>query len=145
RLGEALVGACQLIGPERTAGAVQGERLADDDEVSRRKVGIEGAAGAHPDGPPDPELAQLGEDDRGARPADSGRLDAQRPAVGRLAGVSPEATAVIAHLRLGQQLLREGQGPARVAGEERLWSVRRAGAEVVRHRARICRGTLAAW
>ena len=75
-------------------------------------------AGADPDRPPQPELGQLADDDRGARAADPGRLDGQLRAARRLAVIAPEAAVVVAHPRLDQQALGDRERPGGVAAEQ---------------------------
>src|SRR5262249_25670156 len=82
---------------------------------------------------------------RGRGPADARRLDAQRARIGGLAGVAPKPAGVVAHLRLGQELLGQGEGAAGVPRQERILGIARAGAEMARHRASICRGRLGPW
>ena len=77
------------------------------------EVRIERAAGAHPDRAPHPQLGQLLEDDRGARPSHAGGLDAERPALGRLARVAPEPAGVVAHPRLGRAAAGRAPAPGR--------------------------------
>ena len=69
-------------------------------------------AAADPDRPAHPELGQVGEDERGARPADPGRLDRQRAPRRSHAGVAPEAAGVVAHLRLARAAPGRAAGPA---------------------------------
>ena len=96
----------------------------------------ERGAGADPDRPPHAQLGQVGQHQRGARPAHPGRLDRQRPARRRLARVAPQPAGVVAHLRLLEQLLGQQQRPPGVADEERGGGDRGGGAESGRHRRR---------
>src|SRR5204863_10049252 len=93
----------------------------------------ERAAGTDPDRAAHPELGELLEDDRRARPTHPCRLDAQGPPGGRLPRVPPEPASVVAHPGLGEQLLGEGERPAGITGEQRVLRVVGARPEMVWH------------
>ena len=131
------VGLRRLARAQGAARSVLGQGVAGDDEIAVAELRVERPAGADPDGPPHAELGELLQDDRGARAAHAGRLDAERAALRRLPGVSPEPAGVVAHLGLGEQLLGVGQGAAGVAGQQDVRRVGRARPEVVRHAASI--------
>jgi hypothetical protein len=131
---ELAVGGDPAVGPERAAGAVAGERALDPEQLPELELGIERAAGADADRPLHAELGELGEHDRGARPADPGRLDAEAAPLLGLAAVAPEAAVQVVHLRLGQELLRQRHRPRRIAGEQHVGGDRAARAQVDRHR-----------
>ena len=65
------------------------DRRLGHEERPRLETGVEGSAGAEPDGPLDAERGELGQDDRDTGPADAGGLDGQLPACGRGRGVAP--------------------------------------------------------
>ena len=74
----------------RRRGAAQACASRDDEQLAERQVAERGA-GADPDRPPHSQLGQVGEDDRGARPAHPGRLDRQLAPGRRSTPCSPTA------------------------------------------------------
>jgi len=121
------------LGAEGGGAAPGRDRLADEEPLAEREAGAEGDAGPDPDRPSHAQLRQVGEDEGGARPADPGRLDRQRPAVRRRARIPPQPARVVAHLRLLEQLLGEQQGAAGVADEDRVRGDRRGRAQARGH------------
>jgi hypothetical protein len=131
--GEVGIRLGDFSGAQGAARSVLCQRVTGDEELAMYELGIERSASAHSDRPPHAELGQLVEDDRGARASHPGGLDAQPPAARRLPRVSPEPAGVVAHPRLGEELLGEREGAAGVTGEQGVLRVLGAGTEVVRH------------
>ena len=97
------------------ARAIVAERIAGDQQLSEAQVGVKAAAGADSQDSLSPDLDQLVHDDRRARSAHAGALDAQQGAVTGSSRVAPEAAVVVEHLGLVQQPLRHSQRSARVS------------------------------
>ena len=106
------------VGAEGAADAVLGQGRLGAEQVSERESLVEPAAGADPNRPAHAQAGELLEHDRRAGRPHARRLDAQRPARLGLTRVPPQPPVVVAHPRLGQQLLGQRQGPPRVAGQE---------------------------
>ena len=65
-----------------------------------------------------PEADQLLDHDRRTRSAHPGGLHGERRAVGGRPGVAPEPPRVVEHQRLLQDVLRHGERPVRIAGQQ---------------------------
>ena len=88
-----------------------------------------------------PSAISSREHDRRRRAAHAGRLDRQRLAVGRRAGVAPQAAVVVEHARLDEQRLRQRERAPGIAGQQHALGERRGRVQVdgvaVRHRRRL--------
>ena len=126
------VGVLALAGPERPAGAVGADRLRRDDQLAERERGLERPGGADADRALEAQRDQLLEHDHRGRAAHPGRLDRERRAVRRDAGVPPQSPVVVEHARRLQQLGGERERAARIAGEQRPRRERRGRVQVDR-------------
>ncbi len=111
------VGLDALAGAERAAGAVRGQRGVGHDQRAQRR-GAEARRGADAHEPARAERDQLGHHGSRAGAAQPGALDRQERAVGRDAAVAPQPAVVVEHPRPVDQLRRQPQGAAGVAGQQ---------------------------
>jgi hypothetical protein len=117
RPGKRVVRLDTIARSERAARTVgRQRRLRDDDRAERRRA--ERGRRADPYEPAGAERDQLGDDGRGARPAEAGALDRQRGVVERHPRVAPESAVVVEHARAVDQLRRQPQRPPRIAREQ---------------------------
>ncbi len=131
RRGQLAVGVGALSAAERPARPVGAQRRAGHEQRAELAPARQQPARPHPHEPPRAEPDQLLRDDRRARPAHPGALDRQRLAVGRGARVAPQPAVRVEHLhRRGEQVLREPQRAAGIAGEQRALRDGRVGLQV---------------
>ena len=117
RRGEPLSAVTRPRAPSARLAPSRGDRrVGHDERADRRRP--EPGGGAHADQPPRAERDQLRDHRRRARPAEPGALDRQRRAVRGRPAVAPEPAVVVEHARSVDQLLREPERAAGVAGQQ---------------------------